>query len=347
MHSLLILDKYSEITAEPYNTTSTLSIEQRYNCFPPVTGRVVKMSEDVGFIGVGNMGYRMAGNVRRKMPSSATLHIYDISKDACQRLKDEVGSFGPVEIANSAKEVTEKSHTVITMVPMGQHARAVYLDKQNGVLAAKGDSDRLFLECSTIDVATCREIGQQIAAANAGIFVDTPVSGGIGGAAAGTLSFMCGRPKGPEEDPISKRVFEIICWMGSPQKIRFCGELGTGLVSKIANNYIAICTTSVIGEAMAFGMRYGVDKRTLYECIAASSGDSWVLHNNHVVPGVIPTSPSSNGFKLTFAPKMSVKDITLGIQSAEQVGINPSMGKAAVELYQKVADDARTAVSTS
>ncbi|EXJ74877.1 uncharacterized protein A1O5_01573 [Cladophialophora psammophila CBS 110553] len=289
------------------------------------------------------MGFGMAGNVRRMMPSSATLYVYDISKDACQRFVDEFSSFGSVIIADSSKEVAEKSHTVMSMVPMGQHARAVYLDKQNGVIAAKGDPDRLFLECSTIDVATAKDIGHQITAAKAGVYVDTPVSGGIGGAAAGRLSFMCGRPRGPAYDPVSKRVFDIVCWMGMPEKVHFCGELGTGLVSKIANNYVAICNTTVTAEAMAFGIRQGVDKRTLYECIAASSGDSWVLHHNHVVPGVIPDSPSSNGFKLTFAPKMSVKDVSLGIDAAWDVGIYPSMGKAAVSLYQKAADNPRTA----
>lgn len=297
------------------------------------------------FPGIGNMGYNMAGNVRKKMSATATLHIYDISRAACERFSSEFGSFGKISIAASSKEVAERCSTVISIVPNGDNVRQVYLDEANGVIAAPANAERLLLECSTIDAATAREVAPKLDAAGVGIYVDTPVSGGVAGAAAGTLAFMCGRPGPKDADPVARRIYDTVCFMGLPERINFCGGLGAGLTSKIVNNYLAIVNTASIAEAMAFGIRQGVDRNILHKCIQASSGASWILDHNQPAPDVVPSASSSHGFKPTFLPKLAVKDISLGIDAANEVGIDAATGKAALKQHQKAANDPRTAVS--
>jgi 3-hydroxyisobutyrate dehydrogenase-like beta-hydroxyacid dehydrogenase len=132
--------------------------------------------------------------------------------------------------------------------------------------------------------------------------------------------------------------------MGPREKLHFCGQLGNGLAAKIANNYISCCNMLLAAEAMAMGMRYGVDKKVLFHCITSSSGDSWTFRNGMPVPGVVADSASSRGFTPTFKPFMIIKDITLGIKSAEKVGIEPAMGRPLLKAFEKAADDPRTKV---
>ncbi|KAK4941749.1 hypothetical protein LTR10_018353 [Elasticomyces elasticus] len=304
------------------------------------------MATDIGFIGIGNMGFSMAGNVRKKMASAATLHIFDVNSAACQHFVDEFGSLGRIKVTNSAKQVASDSTTVISMVPMDQHARAVYLEEENGVIAAPADANRLILECSTISVATAREIGEKILAAGKGTYVDTPVSGGVVGAQAATLSFFCGYSPTTNNDTLTQRVRDIVAWMGHPDKINFCGHLGSGLVCKLVNNYIGLSNIVVAAQGMAFGIKHGIDKGILWKCIKGSSGDSWVMDSAQPVPGIIETSPSSNGFKAGFTPTLCAKDISLGLKAAHEVGIDASMGEAALKLWSKAARDPRTSVIT-
>ena len=292
------------------------------------------------------MGFQMAGNLRKKMSPSATLHIFDVAGAACEIFVENFGNFGPVKIVGSSKEAAERSKTVISMVPNGQNARQVYLDEENGIIAASKDADRLMLECSTIEVTTTQEIGKEIMNAGTGFYVDTPVSGGVFGAEAGTLSFFCGFSADKESDLLAKRIWGTICWMGAPEKITFCGKLGTGLVSKIVNNYIGLSNIVVAAEGMAFGIRHGVDRNTLHKCMKGSSGDSWIMDNAQPVPGIIPHSASSHGFRPTFAPRMCVKDVSLAIKAAQEAGIDATMGEAALKVFKRTHEDPRTTVSS-
>jgi 3-hydroxyisobutyrate dehydrogenase-like beta-hydroxyacid dehydrogenase len=320
------------------------------------------MSIDIGFIGlfnqfilldcnlltdimagIGNMGFQMAGNVRKKMAETATLHIFDVNHAACHRFVDKFGGFGPIKIARSSKEVAYKSVTVISMLPMDQHARAVYLDKEAGVIAAPSNPNRLILECSTIGITTTQEIGEQIQTAGLGTYVDTPVSGGVGGAEAGTLSFFCGHSG--VKDSVVKRIRYAISWMGASERIHFCGHLGAGLASKIVNNYIGLSNIAVAAQGMAFGLRHGIDKEILYKCIKGSSGDSWVMDFAQPVPGILAKCASSNGFRAGFTPRLCVKDISMGIKAAKQVGIDATMGEIALKIFEKADQDLRTTVS--
>lgn len=132
--------------------------------------------------------------------------------------------------------------------------------------------------------------------------------------------------------------------MGTPEKIIFCGQFGTGLAAKIANNYIAATTKLLVAEGMAIGLRHGVDKDVLYNCIKNSTGNSWVFEHSHPVPGCNPDAPASHNFYPRFKPFMIVKDITLGVDAAIEVGVEPTLGITAIKTYQKAADDPRTKV---
>lgn len=291
------------------------------------------------------MGFHMAGNVRKKMDRNSTLHIFDVNTAACQRFVETFSTYGPITIAGSAKDVARVSKTVISMLPMDQHARAVHLDRVDGIIAAPACSSRLILECSTLSIKTGREIGEQMMKAGAGAYLDTPVSGGVGGAEAGTLSFFCGYSDTEGTKAIANRTRDVLAWMGSAARIHFCGDLGAGLVSKIVNNYMGLGNLAVAAQGMAFGVRHGIDRKTLFQCIRGSSGDSWVWEFMQPAPGVIPRTASSQGFKAGFTPRLCVKDIGLGITAAQEVGIDATIGKVALELYKQADQDPRTSVS--
>lgn len=129
--------------------------------------------------GLGAMGYGMATNIRKKMTSVAILYVFDLSKSVCERLRDELKEFGPIVIANSPREAAESSHVVVSIVPGANEVRQVYLDDRTGVIAATRNSERLLLECSTIDVQSSQSVGEALLLAGAGTFVDTPVSVGF------------------------------------------------------------------------------------------------------------------------------------------------------------------------
>ncbi|BCS28048.1 NAD(P)-dependent oxidoreductase [Aspergillus puulaauensis] len=306
------------------------------------------------------MGFRMAVNLRKKMPSAATLYIHDIVPAACHRFATENSHNGPIVVASSAAEVAAKCRTLLTIVPTSQNVQQVYLDPVTGVVAAPPNAARLMLECSTIEIAATREIGERVMKSGAGVYVDTPVSGGARGAEEGTIAFLVGHP-GPNPDlalpatdteskgnsgdgghDIPRRIKDTVGYMGLASRVNFCGSLGSGLVGKIVNNYISINNVLSLAEGMAFGIRHGVDKMALYNCVKASSGDSWVLENKNSVPGVIARSPASNGFLATFPARMVVKDLSLGIQAAQAVGIDPSMGRNALVRFQEADEDLRT-----
>ena len=291
------------------------------------------------------MGFHMAANVRKKMLSSATFYVFDVNEEACQCFIKQFGSFGPTKIVGSSKDIAELANTIISMVPMDEHARAVYLDREKGAIAARPDANRLILECSTISIATTQAIGKAIMDAGVGVYVDTPVSGGVRGAEAGTLSFFCGYPAAADADSMANRIQQTVGLMGSSERISFCSQLGRGLVSKMVNNYIGLTNIAVASQGLAFGLRHGMDASTLYKCVKGSSGDSWILNATPPVPGLDPRSPSSNGFRPGFSARLCAKDIALGIEAAAQVGIDATLGKMAVKMFQQAEADPRTKVN--
>ncbi|CAH0003922.1 unnamed protein product [Clonostachys byssicola] len=299
---------------------------------------------DYGVIGLGIIGYGMASNLRKKIPASSTLHVLDLDQTLIQRLINEYGSYGKIEAASSAKDLVTKvdDGVVLSSLPAGPHVRKVYLDPENGVIAATKNPERLIIECSTIEIEFTQELGKTIIDAGLGHFVDATVSGGMWGANAGTLSFMIGHPEPTEGDKVGKRIYDSLSFVGVPSTLAFCGGLGMGQVAKIAHNYITLSNNLVATEGMAIGLKYGIDKKALFKCIREGTANSWVMGLEQPVPGLVPDAPSSNNYKRAFAPALSVKDLTIGINAAKKVGIAPTAGEAAIKAFKEVDADPRT-----
>ncbi|KAF2014547.1 hypothetical protein BU24DRAFT_441937 [Aaosphaeria arxii CBS 175.79] len=297
---------------------------------------------DVGVIGLGVIGFGMAINLRRKLDSGVTLHVYDVLDTAIQRFLKEAGDYGKVEVATSPADLVGKCGTVLSSLPAGQHVKQVYLEGDNCVLKAPVNADRLIIDCSTIEIELTRDVGNQIMNAGLGNFVDATVSGGVWGANDGTLTFMVGHAKPTEADVVGNRVWNILSLVGQRDKIRFCGGLGMGQVAKIAHNYVSLCNNVTATQGMALGLKYGIDKQVLWECMTDGTANSWVMGLEQPVPGIVPDAPSSNGYRRAFAPALSLKDLGIAVKCAEKVGINPTVGKVAIEAFTVVDNDPRT-----
>ncbi|KAL1614308.1 hypothetical protein SLS54_009875 [Diplodia seriata] len=290
-----------------------------------------------GFIGLGAMGTPMAANIRLKLPASTALHIHDANASACAAFSAAYSGHGPITIAPSAAGVATHAHTLISIVPGAADVRAVYLDPLTGVVAAPANEDRVMLECSTIDVATTREVGGALAAAGRGTYVDAPVSGGVPGAVAGRLSILLGMAADADA-AFRGRVDGVAGGMlGDPGKVFYLGGLGNGLAAKLANNYCAGLFNLVTAEALNFGIRAGVDKEELVRVVLASTGASFMLEKVCPVPGVDPEAPSSRDYEGGFRVEMMPKDIGLAVQMAEGLGAKVETGRAALRVYEEAA----------
>jgi 3-hydroxyisobutyrate/3-hydroxypropionate dehydrogenase len=167
----------------------------------------------------------------------------------------------------------------------------------------------------------------------------------VPGAAAGTLSFLIGRVEPEAKDASSKLLIDTISMMGSPEKFFFCGGLGAGLAAKISNNYLSGTILLATAEAMAIGIRSGIDKHLLYKVIHNSTGQSFMCDHVNPVPGVVAHAPASRDYQGGFKAQMMVKDMTLGVDAGKAAGIRTTTGSAALELYKESAVDPRCIVS--
>ncbi|MCB1508796.1 MAG: 3-hydroxyisobutyrate dehydrogenase [Hyphomicrobiaceae bacterium] len=269
----------------------------------------------IAFIGLGNMGLPMALNL---IKAGHAVAGFDLSRDALDQLKQEGGS-----IAASASEAAAGAEIVVTMLPAGHHVRAVYTG-EGGILAAAAP-DTLFIDCSTIDVDTARAMAD--AAEDAGHrAVDAPVSGGVGGAAAGTLTFMVGGP-----DSAFAAAEPVLAVMG--KTIVHCGAAGTGQAAKICNNMILGISMIATCEAFALAERLGLEADKLFAVSSKSSGQSWSLTSYCPVPGPVPTSPANRDYQAGFAADMMLKDLKLAQAAASSAGAQTPLGATAAQLY--------------
>jgi 3-hydroxyisobutyrate dehydrogenase-like beta-hydroxyacid dehydrogenase len=289
------------------------------------------------------MGYAMAANIRKKIPAESTLYINDINVSACERFKAQYSSHGPIKIVSTAGEAAENAKVLISIVPGGEDVKKVYLDPGTGVIAAKKDEGRIMLECSTIDVQTTKEVGQKLIAEDMGIYIDAPVSGGVPAAEAGTLSMLIGHPSPDPSNPISKRLSQVLEMLGPHSKSFYLSTLGAGLTAKISNNYLSGTILLATAEALAIGVAHGLDPTSLYQVIKNSTGQSWMCDHVCPIPNVQKDYwvPSNSGYKPGFRTQMMLKDLGLGIESARQVGVEPSMAERALEVWGKAAEDER------
>src|SRR4029453_18446942 len=268
----------------------------------------------VGFIGVGNMGSLMARNLIR---AGHSLKVYDQSEEAVN-FAIQSGA----EAAASVKDGAKSVDFVVTMLPVGADVRAVFLD--DGVIAG-ADRGTVLIDSSTIDVDTARDI--HAAAAERGYsMLDAPVSGGVAGADAGTLTFMCGGDK-----TVFQKALPLLQGMG--KNIVHCGGAGFGQVTKICNNMVAGTIALAVSEAFVMGEKLGVDRQTLYDVLSTSSASSFILSKMCPMPGPVPGSASSNGFKPGFSGKLMLKDLRLSQSAAQMAGTPTPLGAAATAAF--------------
>jgi len=269
----------------------------------------------LAFIGLGNMGGPMAANL---MKAGHTLAVFDLVTEACQLLAEQ-----GARIASSPLDATCGADAVVTMLPAGKHVAGVYLGAEG--LLAKLDGDVLLLDCSTIDVATARAVAG--AAAQRGLaFMDTPVSGGVAAAAAGTLTFMCGGDAAHFE-----KARAVLAGMG--RNIFHAGPAGAGQVAKCCNNMLLAIHMIGTSEALEMGARGGLDPAVLSEIMLASSGRNWSLEVYNPYPGVMEKAPASNGYKPGFMVDLMLKDLGLAQDLAASQGLDNALGRLAHARY--------------
>ncbi len=262
----------------------------------------------IGFIGLGNMGAPMAINLAK---AGHEVLGFDVVSDA----PDGVAQ------GESGAGVATEADMVITMLPNGDILRAVASEV---IPAMKPGA--VFLDCSTVDVESARAVATEAQEAGLGA-LDAPVSGGIGGAQAGTLTFMVG---GSEDAfATAKPLFEI---MG--QKAVHCGPSGNGQAAKICNNMILGVTMIGTCEAFALADKLGLDRQAMFDVVSTSSGYSWTMNAYCPAPGIGPTSPADNDYQPGFAAELMLKDLRLSQQAAEAANADTPMGARAAELYE-------------
>ena len=274
----------------------------------------------ITFIGLGNMGLPMALNL---VKAGHDVTGFDLSDDAKAALQEAGGT-----AATGIAEAVSAAETVVTMLPAGKHVESVYTTA-DGVLA-HAPAGALLIDSSTIDVDTARRVS---AAATAAGFemVDAPVSGGVGGAAAGTLTFMVG---GTDAGFAAAKPYLDI--MGG--NIFHAGASGNGQVAKICNNMLL--GISMIGTAEAFllGEKLGLDAQTLFDISSTASGQCWSMTSYCPAPGPVPASPSNNDYQPGFTAAMMLKDLLLSQEAAGSASAATPMGQRATELYTQMAD---------
>jgi 3-hydroxyisobutyrate dehydrogenase len=268
----------------------------------------------IAFIGVGNMGGPMARNL---LKAEHALTVFDLS----EQVLEPVVQAGASKAA-SANEAVKGADLVITMLPAGQHVRSVYLD--NGILA-HAKMGALLVDSSTIDVDSARAVHD--AADKAGFdFLDAPVSGGTGGAEAGTLAFMCGG-----SDKAFARAEPVLQKMG--KRIVHAGGAGAGQAAKICNNMLLAISMIGTCEAFALGEKLGLDPQKLFDIMSAASGQCWSLTTYCPVPGPVPTSPANRDYTGGFATALMLKDLKLSQAAAQSAGAATPLGAEAAQLY--------------
>ncbi len=280
----------------------------------------------VGFIGLGNMGVPMAANL---VKTGERVLGFDVVAAACQ-----AAAQASVQIVADARSSVGDADVVITMLPGGEQAVSVWKDVLPS--ARKG---ALFIDCSTIDVASARA-AHALAAERGIASLDAPVSGGVGGAKAATLTFMVGGAADAfaRGKPLLER-------MG--KRVVHCGEAGNGQAAKICNNMILGASMIAVSEAFVLGEKLGLSHQALFDVASASSGQCWSLTSYCPVPGPVPASPANNGYKPGFTAALMLKDLKLAREAAQSVKANAALGAHAAQIYEAFAQAGHSALDFS
>lgn len=268
----------------------------------------------VAFIGLGNMGGGMAANLAKH---GHDVRAFDLSAAAL----DKAQGAGCLPVATAAEAVAG-AEAIVTMLPAGSHVESVYADAVFG----RAEPSAILIDCSTIDVATARRVAET-AGARGLAAVDAPVSGGIGAANAGTLTFMVGGAQDAFD-----RARPFLADMG--KAVIHAGASGAGQAAKMANNMLLGATMIATCEAFKLAERLGLDAQTFYDISSVSSGQSWSMTSYCPVPGVGPETPADHDYQGGFAAALMLKDLRLAMQAAEGAGATTPLGAHATQVYE-------------
>ncbi|EMC91903.1 hypothetical protein BAUCODRAFT_39046 [Baudoinia panamericana UAMH 10762] len=291
-----------------------------------------RLDASYGFIGLGQMGYPMATNLRNKIASSDTMVIHDVNPAVTEQFSKEVGN---VTVAKDVREVAESTETVLTVLPEPHHVQNVFqqmLRPPTLRTEAPNKDERLFIDCSTIDPKSSAEVCRATASSGQGKFIDAPMSGGVVGARAGTLTFMVGAPQ-----ELVSRAQEVLSMMG--KRVVHMGPQTSGLKGKLANNYLLALNNIATAEAMHMGVKWGLDAKTLADMINTATGKCWPSEVNNPVPGVSENAPASRDYNGGFGTRLMLKDLKLALQACAEADIVPHLGVYGKEIYTAVQAD--------
>ena len=275
------------------------------------------MTPRIGFIGLGNMGLPMALNL---VKAGHSVQAFDNAAAAVQAARA-----GGVTIAPTAVDAGLGADVVLTMLPSGP----IMLQVLAEVLPSLGP-DTLLIDCSTVDIDSCHR-AHDLAASRGFMALDAPVSGGVGGAQAATLTFMVGGA-----DAAFAKARPVLSAMG--RNLTHCGQAAAGQAAKICNNMLLGISMIAVSEAFGLADRLGLSRQALFDVAAKSSGQCWSLTAYCPVPGLVPTSPANNGYQPGFSAALMLKDLNLSQQAAARSGANTPLGAVATALYQRMAE---------
>lgn len=283
---------------------------------------VLGVESRIAFIGLGHMGGPMAANL---VAAGYQVTGFDVVAAAL-----EAASGAGVVVAASASAAAEGADVIVTMLPAGKHVFAAFEGEgPGGGLLAAARPGALFLECSTISVEDARTAHEMVVASgHRGL--DAPVSGGVVGAEAGTLTFMVG---GSEEDFAAAG--GILGVMG--RRIVLCGGPGSGQAAKVCNNMILGVSMIAVSEAFVLGEKLGLTHQALFDVAANASGQCWSLTTNCPVPGPVPASPANRDYQPGFAGALMAKDLGLAVEALNATGVDAVLGRMAEEIYREFA----------
>lgn len=275
----------------------------------------------IGFIGLGNMGLPMAINL---IKAGHQVEGVDINAASVAKLKEAGGADG-----SATKSVAARCDVLVTMLPAGQHVRDTYLGP-NGIIE-NANAGTLLIDSSTIDVETARVVAA--AAEKKGLLmIDAPVSGGVGGATAGTLTFMCGGSA-----QAFARAQSILEKMG--KTIVHAGGAGNGQAAKICNNMVLGISMIAVSEAFVLAEKLGLDHQKLFDISSKSSGQCWSMTTYCPVPGPVPTSPANRDYAPGFTAAMMLKDLKLAQDAATAANAHTQLGAEAAKIYERYASN--------
>jgi len=272
----------------------------------------------IAFIGLGHMGGGMAPNLAK---AGHDVHAFDLVAEAVEKAAQ-----GGCSAAGSAAAAIKDADVVITMLPAAKHVRQVFHDD----VAPNAKKGALLIDCSTIDVASAREVGEGLQKLGFD-FVDAPVSGGISAAAGGSLTFMVGGT-----DQSFERARPILEPMA--KAVIHAGALGAGQAAKICNNMILGATMVVTCEGFVLAQKLGLDPQVFFDISSKASGQSWSMTSYAPVPGVGPDTPADHDYEGGFAAALMLKDLKLAAEAAQSVGAYTPMGGEAEQLFQRFVD---------